>query len=157
MNSGSFAKTTAIALAAAGASVAVVSCQAASPTEDVVGKRWQVVEVFDDPTLPSAAPENQAPPTITLGQTSYAITTACGNSEGTVKWLDNSVELGKPTTTRQTECDPGAKTFATRFEALARGSYLFTVGPNGLRLSEITDTGSPDTNRGWTAVSLAER
>nr|WP_120491778.1 META domain-containing protein [Corynebacterium lactis] len=135
-------------------SVAVTACSATPGAAGIVGKQWQVTALYDDPALPSGAPENQVPPTITLGQSSYTITTACGNAEGDLEWLDGSVKLGDVATTRTADCDPSAQTFASRFEALAPGSFIYKVDANGLRLSEITDTGSPDANRGWTAVSV---
>ena len=32
--------------------------------EQIVGKRWQVTEVYDDPTLPHGVPEGTVPPVI---------------------------------------------------------------------------------------------
>lgn len=133
----------------------VTACQAA-PAEDIVGKQWQITAVFDDPTLPHAIPSDIEAPRITLGQTTYAFSDACGDETGDVRWIDQSVEIKAPTQTRRADCSPQEKTYGQRFRDIMAGQSVYSEDDNGLRLRELRQTdGNADQHRGFTAVSVA--
>ena len=122
--------------------------------ERIVGKRWQVTEVYDDPTLPHGVPEGTVPPVIVFGRESYTGDGACGSFQGTLTWRDRSiVHVGEPETVRETDCDAAARTYDERLRAQLPGEFVVATPDPDLRMTAVGDHPAGEAAPGWAAVS----
>ncbi len=120
----------------------------------VVGKRWQVTAVYDDPALPHGAPDGMVPPVIAFGRESYTGDGACGSFQGTLTWRDGDiVSVGEPRTVREADCDAVARTFHDRLRAQLTGDFIVSAGAPGLRMTAVGDHAPGEAAPGWAAVS----
>ncbi|MFD5868823.1 hypothetical protein ACFWGD_09465 [Corynebacterium sp. NPDC060344] len=120
----------------------------------IVGKRWQVTEVYDDPALPRGVPAGTVPPTIAFGRESYTGDGACGEFQGTLTWRDGDiVAIGEPETVRETDCDAAARTFDDRLRAQLAGEFVVEAPDPDLRMTAVGDHPAGEAAPGWAAVS----
>ncbi|WP_295624362.1 hypothetical protein [uncultured Corynebacterium sp.] len=131
----------------------LVSC-ADEADERVVGKRWQVTEIYDDPGLPRSAPEGTVPPTVVFGRESYTGDGACGEFRGSLTWRDDDiVAVSEPETVRAAECSPAARVFDDRLRAQLAGEFIVGAPDPELRMTAVGDHPPGEAAPGWSAVT----
>lgn len=147
----------ALAIAVAGATAAAMAGCSVGADERVVGKQWQVTEIYDDPELPHAVPEGVVPPMITIGGRSYTLDTGCGSYQGDLKWRDEGiVNISEPDKVRRLDCDARAETIDERFRSQLTGEFLVDEPGRELRMTAIDDHPIGEAAPGWAAITRGE-
>lgn len=139
------------------AAASLVACggdDGAGGDDRIVGKRWQVTEVYDDPALPRGVPEGTVPPTIAFGRESYTGDGACGSFQGTLTWRDEGiVTVGEPEIVREADCDAVSRTYDDRLRAQLAGDFVVETPDPDLRMTAVGDHPAGEAAPGWAAVT----
>lgn len=131
--------------------LSVAGCSAQGEAQ-FVGREIQVTHVYDDPALPTAAPENAIPPMITFGGRTYTVTSQCGTATGEVDWRGEAAVVDKPEPQLQRKCSPAMQTFVDRLFTQLDGEYTFDANHNSVRFARVEKPTAGEAPAGWAGL-----